>query len=42
MLETIEAIIEFARHEMEVERINAIAYIQNKSCIKLLERLVVC
>ena len=39
MLEAIEAIIEFARREMEVERINAIAYIQNKSCIKLLERL---
>ena len=39
MLEAIEAIIEFARHEMEVERINAIAYIQNKGCIKLLERL---
>jgi RimJ/RimL family protein N-acetyltransferase len=39
MLEAVGAIIEFARHEMKVERINAIAYIQNKSCIKLLERL---
>ena len=39
MLEAIEAIIEFARHKMKVERINAIAYIKNKNCIKLLERL---
>jgi ribosomal-protein-alanine N-acetyltransferase len=39
MLEAIEAIIGFARHKMMVERINAIAYIENKSCIKLLERL---
>jgi len=39
MLEAIEAIIEFARHKMKVERINAIAYIENKNCIKLLERL---
>jgi ribosomal-protein-alanine N-acetyltransferase len=39
MLEAIEAIIEFARHKMKVERINAIAYIKNKNCIKFLERL---
>lgn len=39
MLEAIEAIIEFARHKMEVKRINAIVYIENKNCIKLLERL---
>ena len=39
MLEAIEAIIEFAKHKMKVERINAIAYIKNKNCIKLLERL---
>lgn len=39
MLEAVEAIIEFARREMKVERINAIVYIENSSCIKLLERL---
>ena len=39
MLEAIEAIVEFARHKMKVERINAISYIKNKNCIKLLERL---
>lgn len=39
MLEAVEAIIEFARHEMKVERINAIVYIKNQKCIKLLERL---
>jgi RimJ/RimL family protein N-acetyltransferase len=39
MLEAMEAIIEFARREMKVERINAIVYIDNKNCIKLLERL---
>jgi [ribosomal protein S5]-alanine N-acetyltransferase len=39
MLEAVEAIIEFARHKMKVERINAIAYIKNEKCIKLLESL---
>ena len=39
MLEAIEAIIKFARHRMNAERINAIVYIENKNCIKLLERL---
>ncbi len=39
MLEAIEAIIEFARQKMKVERINAVVYIKNKKCIKLLERL---
>lgn len=39
MREAIEAIIEFARHEMKVERINAIVHIKNQKCIKLLEGL---
>jgi ribosomal-protein-alanine N-acetyltransferase len=39
MLEAIEAIIEFARHKMKVERIDAIVYIENEKCIKLLEKL---
>ena len=39
MQEAVEAIIEFARQKMKVERINAIVYINNKNCIKLLERL---
>ena len=39
MHEAIEAIIEFASHEMKVERINAIAFFNNKNCIRLLERL---
>jgi ribosomal-protein-alanine N-acetyltransferase len=39
MLEAVEAIIEFARQKMCVERINAIVYIHNKKCIQLLERL---
>jgi ribosomal-protein-alanine N-acetyltransferase len=39
MLEATEAIIEFARNEMQVQTINAIVYVQNESCIKLLERL---
>jgi len=39
MLEAAEAIIEFAREKMKVEKINAIVYIENTSCIKLLERL---
>jgi ribosomal-protein-alanine N-acetyltransferase len=39
MLEAIEAIIEFAKHKMRVERIIAIAYIKNNKCIKLLEKL---
>jgi [ribosomal protein S5]-alanine N-acetyltransferase len=38
MLEAVEAIIEFAKHKMKVERINAIAHINNKNCIKLLEK----
>ncbi len=39
MREAAEAIIEFARREMKVERINAIVYVENQKCIKLLERL---
>jgi [ribosomal protein S5]-alanine N-acetyltransferase len=39
MLEAIEAIIEFARNEMDVNRIIAVVSIENKNCIKLLERL---
>lgn len=39
MLEAVEAVIEFARREMKVGRINAIVYIENQKCIKLLERL---
>ena len=39
MLEAIEAIIEFARHTMNVKNIHAIVSIKNKNCIKLLERL---
>jgi ribosomal-protein-alanine N-acetyltransferase len=39
MRESIEALIEFARHKMKVERINAIVSIKNNNCIKLLERL---
>ncbi len=39
MREAVEAIIEFARCEMKVERINAIVYIGNGNCIRLLERL---
>ena len=39
MLEAAEAIIAFARHDMEVDRINAVAYIENRNCIRLLERL---
>ena len=39
MREAVEAIIEFARREMQVERVNAAVSIENKSCIKLLERL---
>jgi ribosomal-protein-alanine N-acetyltransferase len=39
MLEAMEAIIEFARYKMKVKRINAVASIENKNCIKLLERL---
>jgi [ribosomal protein S5]-alanine N-acetyltransferase len=39
MQEAIEAIIEFAKNEMKVERINAIVYINNHRCIHLLERL---
>jgi [ribosomal protein S5]-alanine N-acetyltransferase len=39
MLEAVEAIIEFARREMKVEKINAVVYIDNQNCIKLLERL---
>jgi ribosomal-protein-alanine N-acetyltransferase len=39
MLEAIEAIVEFASQKMKVERINAVVYIKNEKCIKLLERL---
>lgn len=39
MLEAAEAIIDFARQKMKVERIKAIVYVENQSCIKLLERL---
>lgn len=39
MWEAVEAIIEFARTNMKVERINAIVYFENQNCIKLLERL---
>lgn len=39
MLEAIGAIIEFARREMKVETINAVTHIENRSCIRLLERL---
>ena len=39
MREAVEAIIEFARQKMKVERIIAIVYINNNNCIKLLERL---
>jgi ribosomal-protein-alanine N-acetyltransferase len=39
VLEAVEAVIEFARHKMKVKRINAIVYIENKKCIKLLESL---
>ena len=39
MLEALEAIIEFARHKMKVKKINAVVSINNKKCIKLLERL---
>lgn len=39
MLEAAEAIIKFARHKMKAGRINAIVYIENNNCIKLLERL---
>ena len=39
MLEAVKAIIEFAKHKMKVERINAIVYINNKKCIQLLEKL---
>jgi ribosomal-protein-alanine N-acetyltransferase len=38
MLEAVEAITEFARREMKVERINAVVYVENRNCIKLLER----
>jgi ribosomal-protein-alanine N-acetyltransferase len=39
MLEALEAIIEFARQEMKVERIRAVVYIENQRCIRLLGRL---
>lgn len=39
MSEATEAIIEFARREMKVERINAVVYVENQRCIRLLERL---
>ncbi len=39
MQEAIEAIIDFARQKMKVDRINAIVSINNINCIKLLEKL---
>lgn len=39
MLEAVEAIIDFARHQMKVERIKAIVYVENQGCKKLLQRL---
>jgi RimJ/RimL family protein N-acetyltransferase len=39
MREAVEAITDFARHKMKVETIYAIVYIENRSCIKLLEKL---
>ena len=39
MQEAVEAIIEFARQKMKVERINAVVSINNINCIKLLEKL---
>ena len=39
MQEAVEAIIEFARQKMKVDRINAIVSINNINCIKLLEKL---
>ncbi len=39
MSEAVKAIIEFAKHKMGVERINAIVYFENNKCIQLLERL---
>lgn len=39
MQEAVEAIIDFARQKMKVERINAVVYIKNEKCIKLLNRL---
>jgi ribosomal-protein-alanine N-acetyltransferase len=39
MREAVEAIVEFARREMQVQRINAIVSIENGNCIRLLERL---
>lgn len=38
MQEAVEAIIDFAKEKMKVERINAVVYIENEKCIKLLER----
>ncbi len=39
MQEAVEAIIDFARQKMKVDRINAIVSINNINCIKLLEKL---
>lgn len=39
MREAVEAVVDFAKHKMKAERINAIVYIENRNCIKLLERL---
>lgn len=39
MREAVEAVVDFAKHKMKVERLNAIVYIENRNCIKLLERL---
>jgi [ribosomal protein S5]-alanine N-acetyltransferase len=39
MLEAVEAIIDFAENKIKVERINAIVYVENQNCIKLLVKL---
>jgi [ribosomal protein S5]-alanine N-acetyltransferase len=38
MTEAVEAIIEFARIKMKVNKINAVVYIDNSKCKKLLEK----
>ena len=39
MREAVEALMEFARSDMKVEKVNAVVSIHNDKCIKLLERL---
>lgn len=39
MLEAVTAIIEFAKHKLAVERIDAIVYFENFKCIQLLKKL---